>query len=139
MKYKIILSTLLLINIPTYAGLNGLTHHSRANCLTLNESVSWELGHRWKIKVDSIHFPPGKKSSHTYTIPEDKYLWINSWRIAPFHIGEAISDWIVVGYHEIWAKGYTWKLEETSAIDCSIYDGWWNKDHPERSSKNKGK
>lgn len=139
MLIRIIL--LFCISIPIYAGINGLTHHSRANCLSINESISWDAHHKWWVTVTSTHLPPNStKPVHWSYFPEnDGYPPVNparTWRGAAMHIGEACCGWLVSGYHEIYKKGYSWKLVQTDANDCSVYDGWWDKDHPDRASDN---
>lgn len=37
-----------------FAGFNGVTHHSRANCAN-NESISWDWTRNWYFWVNSKH------------------------------------------------------------------------------------
>ena len=45
------------------------------------------------------------------------------------HWGEAVpgSGWRVIGYHWINEGGRERLMEVTDVTDCSIYDGWWDK------------
>lgn len=138
MKGKII--TILLILSPntlSYAGFNGLTHHSRANCLTLNESVSWDARGRYRLQVNSIHTDKNKKW-HEVHDPVKRPNYDLKWRFAAYHIGEAFSGWTVEGYHYSFnPRNNAWNLDAKETVtDCSIYNGWWKKDHPERESLN---
>lgn len=139
-----IYSLLLLFSSSTNAGLKALTHHSRANCFTINETISWDARKRHRLAIISEH-----KSLHTnkahidYSEDDDKTSMNGSYtyRAAVVHFNEAPLDnkvWRVHGFHYIvsWqSPGWTWeKVAEEIVTDCSKYDGWWDADHPERKS-----
>lgn len=141
MNIKIIIAiTLSIVSINTYAGFNGLTIHSRANCLTINESISWDATKSHVLSVNTTH----SKISYTrgilnyHSIPESKNgTWVTTWRNAVIHIPERPESgtyWLVHGDHKEKINGVEKNLGCTEASNCNIYDGWWDKDHPERKS-----
>jgi hypothetical protein len=106
------------------AGFNGLTHHSRANCAN-NESISWDWTQdRWLfVRSDHIQEKTGHVV-HTVDMP-----WVLTWRNAQVHWGEGTGGWIVHGTHYMKdSKGNGYLAAEETVSDCSIYDGWWDKD-----------
>lgn len=126
---KIYLSTaLLLFSSLNYAGLYGLTHHSRANCLN-NETISWDLTQSHMLETISYH-----AYNLGIDIPkEPRHSTIDSFkethRSAAVCWGEGKSGigWIVTGRH--WMKdgnGKNYIAASESVDDCSIYDGWWD-------------
>jgi hypothetical protein len=105
----------------TYAGLHGLTHHSRANCIGFNESISWHAGNAYWMWV---------VSRHRHVNGADHQLvadWSYTWRSAAYHTNEGKGGWSVEGHH--WMKeseaGMPYQVAEENVDDCSIYDGWW--------------
>lgn len=108
-------------NHLSYAGINGTTVHSRANCGN-NESITWYLGHPFRWRVVSIH-EQNKRRGHMIDTG-----WDTTWRQAAVHWGEGVSGgWTVTGYHYYigYAQGKI-PFEITHAEDCNIYDGWWD-------------
>jgi hypothetical protein len=108
------------------AGFNGLTHHSRANCGN-NESISWDGTRDHMLNVTSGHDPQTGFDQDRHQV-EDKMR--STWRSAAVHWGEGAGtkNWIVYGTH--WMKDRKGKLfiaDTTRAVDCSIYDGWWDR------------
>ncbi len=129
MNFKTLYPLLVLIfNITMntcYAGFFGNTAHSRANCLTFNESVTWNAreSHWWRVK--SLH-TSAKGERHIVDT-----LMAYTWRAAAFHHGEANRDpkdsWIAQGYHFYMDdKGREIYDVYTYSKDCSAYDGWWD-------------
>jgi hypothetical protein len=125
-KQFAIILTLLLSTINTsYAALNALSIHSRANCLN-NESISWDGFHYWILATESWH----------YRVGEPVHLvgsgWENTWRSASVHYGEGNrGGYRAVGYHHIRYEGSDTDklLGVTNVTDCNIYNGWWEA-HP---------
>lgn len=113
---------LCLITINCYAGFNGYTNHSRANCVN-NESISWDLTHNWTMDTISEHFSI-KTGALIHTIDTGFAL---GHRSAAVHWGEGFSGgWRVVGFHyRLTADGVNRLEQEDWVEDCSIYDGWW--------------
>lgn len=105
------------------AGVTATTANSRANCIN-NESVTWWLGHPYNWRVVSTHsniYGGGHLIDTGYS---------NTWRQAAIHWNEAPLDdhrWYVAGYHYLaeYASGRT-PFAITYAINCNIYDGWWD-------------
>lgn len=106
-----------------YAGLHGTTVHSRANCATFVESVTWNAreSHWWRVK--SLH------SSSKYGQHMVDTQMAFTWRAAAYHVGESMD------LHDLWtAEGYHFYMDNygrqiydayTISTDCSAYDGWW--------------
>ena len=113
-----------LISTISHAGLFGNTAHSRANCLTFNESVTWNAqeSHWWRVK--SLH-TSAKGAQHLI----DTFM-AYTWRAAAYHVGESNKDlhdpWTAQGYHFYLAdNGKEIYDAYTISTDCSAYDGWW--------------
>jgi len=126
MKIKILTGLLVLLAVlgHSFAGVKLLTHHSRANCLGFNETVSWHAGHHYWFWVNSRHrFKNGKLDHQTIL------GWINTWRAANYHWPEGSSGgWTVEGHH--WMRNsqasMPYQVTQEFVADCSIYDGWWD-------------
>lgn len=122
MKKKILAALLLATTstmVNSYAGVNGLTHHSRANCIN-NETISWHRGHSYLFWIVSRH----KANGQDHQVIAD---WQNTWRAAAVHWGEGRGGWSVEGHH--WMKdsrGVPKEVASELVTDCSIYDGWWD-------------
>lgn len=119
------------VNIAN-AGLNGLTIHSRANCVT-NESITWDATHYWMLAIKSGHyyFENGEQVyKHNMNTG-----WENTWRNAAVHWGEGTGGFYVEASH--------WKLDgqkavylgNTAAFDCNTYEGWWEAAPPKSNGK----
>ena len=101
------------------AGLHGLTHHSRANCVN-NETISWHAGHNYWFWIVSRH----RNDNEDHQLVQD---WTFTWRAAAVHWGEGKGGWSVEGHH--WMKdnyGRPVEVANENVTDCSIYDGWWD-------------
>lgn len=120
-KSKIASSFLLAIGLFSIAnaGLNGLTHHSRANCGN-NESISWDWLANHLLSVDSQHW---RKGVIVHIVSTD---FSNTWRSAAVHWGEGTGGWAVVGHHWTISGGKYVLLQQETVTDCSIYNGWWD-------------
>lgn len=106
----------------TNAAVNGLSIHSRANCVN-NESITWDWTTYWTLATQSTHYK-GLKNSHIV-----KTGWQKTWRSAAVHYGEGMGGWKVVGNHWIlYSNGQSWYLGDETVTDCSIYNGWWDRD-----------
>lgn len=121
MKLNSLLLIMLIYSNAALAGFNGVTHHSRANCAN-NESISWDWNKNWYFWV---------KSEHTHqngTFHRQATGWVNTWRAAVVDWGEGRGGWKVEGWH--WMldqKGYAILKAHEIVYNCSIYDGWWDK------------
>lgn len=124
MKLKLAIG-LLVLSIPAYAGVAGLTMHSRAFCAGINESISWDKTHSWPLSTDSDHWPLDKRiSMHRVSTG-----WENTWRSAAIHYSEGLGmmGWVVDGYHYFLnPQNKPVLLASERVYDCSIYDGWWD-------------
>lgn len=137
-------------SISAYAGFDGLTAHSRANCLSMNESISWDATRNWDLRVESIHLlhkingpikpNQGDRIQRHVMVTGNKLDSHNmTWREAQFHFNDPMPNlryfWEVYGTHYRVEGRKLVVFEQTNAVNCNMYDGWWNKDHPERASK----
>lgn len=103
------------------AAFNGLTIHSRANCIN-NESISWDWKNYWILNTQTWHYLNGQLQHEFQT------GWQTTWRSAAVHWSEGTGGWGVRGEHYIaYKSGDMIPLGTTTAIDCSIYNGWWDK------------
>ena len=105
------------------AGFNNVTYHSRANCGN-NESISWDWTHDWYFWVNSEHVDR-RTGTTLHTLVSE---WQLTWRNAMVHWGEGTGGWAVQGRHWIMSSdGQPILIAEEYVTDCSIYDGWWDK------------
>ncbi len=118
---------LIVFGVNSYAGVAGVTAHSRANCAGFNESVTWHLGHTYWWRVIGDHYPNNKATKPKHTL-DTKKQW--GYRAIAYHATEAYSSrgdtWWVNGYHYYYPFGEETLDVMTSVGDCSIYDGWWD-------------
>ena len=113
----------LVLSFNSYAGFNGFTMHSRANCVN-NESISWDWTHDWWLLTRSYHY--AGDTNHLKHIVQTPGAW--TWRSAAVHWEEGGSGWVVYGEHFRHYTEGTYHLEKVELVyDCSIYDGWWDK------------
>lgn len=113
------------LSASAFAGFNGVTHHSRANCVN-NESISWDWTHDWWFWVNSVH-----RDRYTggiyHQLPSG---WIVTWRNAMVHWGESRPGgrFEVEGLHYMMGPHNQPVLVAHEIVtDCSIYDGWWDR------------
>lgn len=125
---------LLVLNCVAFAGLKEFTMHSRANCGN-NESISWHAGHSYWLKTVSTHAKLDPSNHYTpterhkvYSVGSDDTEGEYTWRSAAVHWGEGVQGgWVVYGSHYWFDENKRMILiGETFAVDCSIYDGWWD-------------
>ena len=110
------------------AGVWNTTAHSRANCASINESITWNGHKSFTWEVVSVHwYKTGTRNETSHSIDTGMNY---TWRAAAMHIGEAArdptTDWRVQGYH-FYLNNNGIKIYDvyTEAVDCNIYDGWW--------------
>ena len=124
MLRKVLSYSLMILSNCCYAGINGLTIHSRANCAGNNESISWDKKANHVLRVVSTHMNLTKGTQHT-----NDTGFINTWRAAVVHWSEAVNSgaWVVTGSH--WEyfprENRTVFLGSETVAGCSIYNGWW--------------
>lgn len=106
-----------------YAGIAGLTQHSRANCAN-NESITWHLNQYQKLLTVSTHQHYNNGSlTHEHTLMTG---WDYTWRSAAVCWLEGLSGWRVWGRHYIQKNYQAYELPGTYATDCSLDRGWWD-------------
>ena len=126
-RCKITAVALLAASSIVHAGWNGNTAHSRANCLSFNESVTWnwEAYHWWEVR--SVHYPTAGRTGVEHSVT----YWMDyTWRAAAYDNTDAFQGfWFVQGYH-FYLDDYGRKIYDayTEANDCREYDGWWDRD-----------
>ena len=109
-----------------FAGINGFTMHSRANCgapwAKFNETVSWWLGHNTMLYTQSDHYHNGNWQHTRYV------SWQETWRSAAYDYADtADGNWKVYGQH--WRQntdGDRYLAQTETTTSCNIYDGWWD-------------
>jgi hypothetical protein len=117
--FTVFVASLIFTN-AALAGFNGLTRHSRANCYN-NESISWDATTYRVLGTVSNHYH-GNMPTHYISSG-----WQNTWRSAAVHWGEGKGGRHVIGYHWIREGGQDRLMEVTDTWDCTVYDGWWDK------------
>lgn len=120
MKKISLFGVLLLCACTIHAAFNGLSHHSRANCIN-NETISWDFTRKWNMGTAAEHF----LNNNLTCILTQNYE--ETRRAAVVHWGEGMGGYRVKGYH--WMKdgrGQNHLVTITEVIDCSIYNGWWD-------------
>jgi hypothetical protein len=124
-KYLMLMPFLYFTSV-SHAGLYATTVHSRANCFN-NESITWYAGHANDWRVVSFHV-------YNFNRPGDGRHYIDTgmtrtWRQAAVHWNESApgGKYLVEGFHYFSdGRGHQLLDANTSAVDCSIYDGWWD-------------
>jgi hypothetical protein len=119
----LLLATLLtLSSLSANAAFNGLTIHSRANCMSINESIAWDGSRQHKLWTRSTHMHVDDNYWHQHYTG-----WVTTKRNAIVHWTEASPGirWTVFGEHWEEVKGQTYLLGSQLVEDCSIYNGWW--------------
>ena len=117
---------LMIISINSYSAINALSHHSRANCVGFNETITWWLGHPIYSRVISTHYPDCLRGSkrNKHTLKSNK---VKSYRHAALHAKESYGgSYCVVGDHFMYIRGVEHLVQSESVNDCAIYDGWWD-------------
>lgn len=126
MKKQILAISLMMFANLSLAAVNGLSIHSRANCVN-NESISWDWTKPRHFQTTSEHWQStngGSSWNKMHTIETKSELGRRS---AAVHYGESVSGWIVYGTHTIIDQDTKKKkVYYTRASGCNIYDGWWN-------------
>lgn len=129
-KIITILAAFLFLSSGAYAGFKELTWHSRANCGN-NESITWHFGHNYELFTISNHLPPrgGLHQLYSHNSVDGRPQYEITWRSAAVHWGEAVpgSGWVVGGRHYIIQNRKERLLGTTDVVDCSIYNGWWDR------------
>ncbi len=129
----------LLFFTNAYAGLFGLTHFSRANCVN-NESISWDNSRSQRMRVYSNH----KWITDTPFQVHLEHTISSGWKTVPaggnpfdgakaIHWAEGITQlpggnrWFVQGTHRYrylhWT-GFRYRNVGSAAVGCDITDGY---------------
>jgi hypothetical protein len=92
-QFIFLILSLLFVN-SSFAGLAGLTWHSRANCIN-NESITWDFTRYRELYTESSHFieDDGRMIDHHAV----EVGWEFTWRSAAVHWGEGRGGWTVGG------------------------------------------
>jgi hypothetical protein len=119
---------LLTLAATSHAAFNGISDHSRANCLN-NESITWDYTEAHRLVVVSFHTADYMNRMGQYHRHRMQTFWDTTRRAAAVHWGEGKTS---AGYYLVqgWHWEYIGKNEilraNTSVDDCSIYNGWWD-------------
>jgi len=101
--------------LPTNRAEAALSLFSRANCASINESISWDpWAYNW-LWTDSYHYYNGIYRHLVRT------GWEYTLRSRAGHSLEAYGGWFVSGVHWRWSSlaGVYW-MGGTSAYDCNL-------------------
>jgi hypothetical protein len=127
-RCKLPMLALLAASSLSHAGFYEPTAHSRANCAGFNESVTWDGIQSFNWRVESHHFRDISWPGPTHILNTGT---VYTWRAAAYHATEAYSSrgdkWYVRGFHFYYPDGKERLDVITTAVDCSIYDGWWDR------------
>ena len=126
-KKKIICIALVLVSINVHAAFNGITDHSRANCVN-NESITWDyLESHWLAVVSFHTIDYLHMKSPYYDQHRIEAYWDSTRRAAAVHWGEVSPfDTLVNGYHWQSIGGQDVLRNNTLVTGCSLYNGWWD-------------
>ena len=128
-RKKLNLCVLLSIAVTSsYAGFNGITDHSRANCIN-NETITWDYTKAHRISVVSFHMADYMNRSGQYEKHRLQAWYETTRRSAAVHWGEGKTPagyYLVQGWHWEYIGGNEVLRATTSVDNCSIYDGWWD-------------
>jgi hypothetical protein len=131
-KSTLLLSLIAIHSVHSYAyaGLNKLTFHSRANCLSFNETVSWDATRKWYLYTYAEHRHLNSKTNSWDEVHEVYDGPSITWRSAAYHFNEGYGGWFVSGMHYFGEEDDQFELridiKNSGTEDCSIYDGWWD-------------
>lgn len=134
MRFSIVSFVLfILFSSNLYAGVNGLTHASRANCVN-NESISWDgrglafPQYRNDLAVTSQHYPLATYGSifspHHLVATGPQF---GKWRVAAIHWGEGVHGFpehVVQGHHWWQINPRRTIYTRTWATDCNLGQGF---------------
>lgn len=125
-NYLFIFVLFFTINSLSFSGINGLTHHSRANCIN-NETISWDATNSWYMFVISHHINYLTNDVIHTLGDHESNRFMRTKRAAQLHWGEGIEGgWAVLGEHWILDDGIYKLAQQEYVIDCDIYNGWWD-------------
>lgn len=118
----------LALSINCYAAFNGISDHSRANCVN-NESITWDFTKPHQLAVVSFHIADYMNRMGQYEKHRLQTAWGLTKRAAAVHWGEGRTP---AGYYLV--QGWHWEFlgrneilrANTSVDNCSIYNGWWD-------------
>jgi hypothetical protein len=127
-KKKIICSAILAIAANTHAAFNGISDHSRANCIN-NESITWDYTDFHRLALVSFHTADYMNRVGQYDQHRMQVYWDTTRRSAAVHWGEARTPagyYLVQGWHWEYLGGNEILRANTSVDNCSLYNGWWD-------------
>ena len=126
---KVLCCALLFVNLPANCAFNGITDHSRANCLN-NESITWDYTKAHRLAVVSFHTADYMNRSGQYSRHRLQTIWGDTRRAAAVHWGEGYTPlgyYLTQGWHWEFMGGNEVLRANTSVDDCGpIYNGWWD-------------
>jgi len=117
-----------------HAAFNGLSHHSRANCVN-NESISWDgravfrTAYKFNAGVISQHFPrepDGTILWHNWHVVETGAQF-DKWRVAAIHKAVlSVPGHAVIGHHWLQSDFLQVRARKTTtvAVDCNAAQGF---------------
>ena len=108
----------------THAGFKGLTIHSRANCMSINENIAWDFTQQWTLWTKSRH----TRMNNVHDWHENSTGWETTRRNAIVHWTEAPPgvEWQVYGEHWMLVNNRVVVLGSELVTTCTLYNGWWD-------------
>ena len=109
-----------------HAAFNGLTIHSRANCISINEAIAWDFTKKWTLWTISIH----RRTNASNIEHENVTGWETTRRNAIVHWTEAppSKTWEVSSEHRAIINRREVILGAEFVDGCTLYNGWWDQD-----------
>jgi hypothetical protein len=127
-KFVLFCISIMLIN-TSHAAINGLSDHSRANCVN-NEGITWDRTKAHSLAVVSFHTSDYMGRVGQYGRHRLQTQWAKTKRAAAVCWGEGTTPagyYLVQSWHWEGVAGVGEVLRATTSVDnCSIYNGWWD-------------
>ena len=125
---KITGCALLSLAVESHAAFNGISDHSRANCVN-NESITWDYTQAHRLAIVALHTADYMNRMGQYAKHRIETIWETTRRSAAVHWGEGKTP---TGYYLV--QAFHWEYKGNSAIlrantsvdNCSLYNGWWD-------------
>lgn len=126
---KVVRYAFLSITAISHAAFNGISDHSRANCVN-NESITWDFTQPHRLAVVSFHTADYMNKMGQYERHRLDTLWNDTKRAAAVHWGEGKTPYgyyLVQGWHWEFLGGNEILRATTSVDNCGpLYNGWWD-------------
>jgi len=139
---KIFILAFLFVSGSSSSGIVDMTMFSRANCATINESISWDATRKWVMDVISYQLHINGESNTIYDVMNDEPRYrayagcvlcgYGGWYVAGAHYlldtkYDSDQEYFIVENCPAW-EAFTWSermlwCKTSVAIDCNL--GEW--------------